>query len=185
MCVGYSVCQFLGCHAWNRKPKEQNALLFAFVPRASCIVNAEWRGHSQTMIFNDWRALFLTLIHLLLLCLTHCLFSFVLLQFFMLILLIFLAELAAAILAFIFREHVSCRSIRYTSRAGCQIPIPTCVHRKSKYQKMAFLAQIHALLYLFFHQRVSEQFLNNFAISNCFIHYLVSLYVWLFVLRKH
>lgn len=29
------------------------------------------------------------------------------LQFFMLILLIFLAELAAAILAFIFREHVS------------------------------------------------------------------------------
>lgn len=35
------------------------------------------------------------------------LFPFVLLQFFMLILLIFLAELAAAILAFIFREHVS------------------------------------------------------------------------------
>lgn len=33
------------------------------------------------------------------------------LQFFMLILLIFLAELAAAILAFIFREHVSCCSV--------------------------------------------------------------------------
>ncbi len=32
----------------------------------------------------------------------------------MLILLIFLAELAAAILAFIFREHVSCRTVRST-----------------------------------------------------------------------
>lgn len=47
-----------------------------------------------------------TLIYLVIL--SHpFLFPFVLLQFFMLILLIFLAELAAAILAFIFREHVS------------------------------------------------------------------------------
>lgn len=35
----------------------------------------------------------------------------------MLILLIFLAELAAAILAFIFREHVSCLSIHNTANS--------------------------------------------------------------------
>lgn len=38
----------------------------------------------------------------------------------MLILLIFLAELAAAILAFIFREHVSCVSIHTTFDRECQ-----------------------------------------------------------------
>lgn len=46
---------------------------------------------------------------------------FCLLQFFMLILLIFLAELAAAILAFIFREHVSCLSIHFNSPGSSHI----------------------------------------------------------------
>lgn len=50
----------------------------------------------------------------------HFIFYVLLLQFFMLILLIFLAELAAAILAFIFREHVSLNySHPHFDQSGC------------------------------------------------------------------
>lgn len=106
VCVDYSLCQ-----SWNRKPKEQNAFV--------CCLCAEWSEHHQNVIFhfpflsfsflNTWTCTFFCLhSHLPCHTLSHpFLFPFVLLQFFMLILLIFLAELAAAILAFIFREHVS------------------------------------------------------------------------------
>ena len=113
------------------------------------------------------------------LSLTLCLFSFVLLQFFMLILLIFLAELAAAILAFIFREHVS---IRVTVDHHCQ---------RTEYQstkswhlqpaQILFFCYFFTRYFLFYVSQGSNRCLKSFlgnTLGNHIICYLIALH-WL------